>query len=216
MRFIFIAIKPTITRDLNATYAGIKNEEIILSIAGTGNPHPTCQWFKNNTELTATSDEHLEFREDKTTNEYFLIIKNANQNDIGEYQSQLTNAAGVVKSKKSKVTVQKQPVFIKTPQAIIVNENETAKFECQIDALPQPKITWLFEGKPVTPKEGFEVHTDQATGISVLTIKQTLLKHAGKITVKAENSSGSIEETVQCLVNSKMNYSFFFYKNLFH
>jgi hypothetical protein len=55
----------------------------------------------------------------------------------------------------------------------------------------------------VTSKDGFDTQTDQVTGTSVLTIKQTLPKHNGKFPVKADNSSGSIEDTVQCSVNSK-------------
>ena len=185
MYFFYIAIKPTITRDLNPTYTGIKGEDLILSISGTGNPYPTCQWFKNNTELTSTTDERIQFKEDKTTNEYFLIIKNANQDDMGEYQSQLTNAAGLIKSKKSKITIQKQPTFIKKPQSITVNQTETGKIECQIDALPQAKITWLVAGKPVSPKDGYETTFDTKTGIATLSIKNITTKHAGPITVQS-------------------------------
>jgi len=195
-------VKPTITRDLNATYTGIKGEDLILSIAGTGNPSPTCQWFKNATELTATGDEHIQFKDDQTTNEYFLIIKNANQNDIGEYQSQLTNAAGLVKSKKTKITIQKQPTFIKKPESITVNQTETGKIECQIDALPQAKITWLIAGKPVSPKDGYETTFDAKTGIATLNIKNIATKHAGSVTIKAENTAGTAEETADINVRS--------------
>ena len=200
--FDFLAIKPTITRDLNPTYMGTKGEDFILSIAGTGNPYPTCQWFKNNTELTATSDQRIQFKDDKTTNEFFLIIQNASQDEIGEYQAQLTNAAGLIKSKKTKVTIQKQPTFIRKPQAVTVSPGETAKIECQIDALPQAKITWLIGGKPVSPKEGYETAFDTKTGVATLTIKNVATKHSGAITVKAENSAGTAEETADINVRA--------------
>jgi hypothetical protein len=200
--FLHIAIKPTITHDLNPTYIGIKNEDLILSISGIGNPYPTCQWFKNNTELTLTSDERIQFKDDKITNEYFLIIKNANQDDMGEYQSQLTNAAGLIKSKKSKITIQKQPIFIKKPQTINVKQTETGKIECQIDSLPQAKITWLISGKPVSAKDGYETTFDGKTSIATLSIKNITTKHAGSITIKAENTAGTAEETVDINVLS--------------
>ncbi|CAF5155312.1 unnamed protein product, partial [Rotaria magnacalcarata] len=195
-------IKPSLTRDLNGTYTGTKGEDLILSIAGTGNPHPTCQWFKNNTELTVATDTRIEFKEDKTTNEYFLIIKNANPDDMGEYQAQLTNAAGLIKTKKSKVTIQKQPTFIKKPQSITVNQNDTGKIECQVDALPQAKVTWLANGKPITVKDGYETTYDMKTGIAALVAKNITTKHAGKITVRAENAAGTAEETVDINVRS--------------
>lgn len=200
--FVFLAIKPTITRDLEPTYLGTKGEDFILSIAGTGNPSPTCQWFKNNTELTPTADQRIQFKDDQTTKEYFLIIKNASQDEIGEYQAQLTNAAGLIKSKKTKVTIQKQPTFIRKPQAVTVSPGETAKLECQVDALPQAKITWLVAGKPVSPKEGYETAFDAKTGVATLTIKTVATKHGGAITVKAENSAGTAEETADINVRS--------------
>ena len=200
--FCFAAIKPTITRDLNPTYVGVKDEDLILSICSVGNPYPTCQWFKNNTELTVTSDEHLEFKENKATNEHFLIIKNAGQNDIGEYQSQLTNAVGLIKSRKSKITIQKQPTFIKRPQTITVNQAEVGKIECQIDALPQPKITWLIGGKPVSIKDGYETTFNSTTGIATLTVKNITTKHTATVTIKAENVAGTVEETANINVQS--------------
>ncbi|CAF1518943.1 unnamed protein product, partial [Rotaria sordida] len=130
-------IKPAITRDLDTSYTGTKGEDLILSIAGTDNPYPTCQWVKNNTELTPTTDPRIQFKENKKTNEYFLIIKNATQNHMEEYQAQLINVSGLIKSKKNKITIQKQPTFIKKLQTIRVNQTDTGKMECQIDALPQ-------------------------------------------------------------------------------
>ena len=198
-----LAIKPTITRDLNGTYNGTKGEDLILSIAGTGNPYPTCQWFKNNTELPATSaDGRYQFKDEPATNEYFLIVKNAGQEEIGEYQAQLTNAAGLIKSKKTKVTFQKQPTFIQKPQALTISQSETAKIECQIDALPQAKVTWLVGGKPVSPKEGYETSFDAKTGVATLTVKNVTTKHAGAIVVKAENTVGSAEESTEINVRS--------------
>ena len=121
---------------------------------------------------------------------------------MGEYQGQLTNAAGLIKSKKSKVTIQKQPTFVKKPQPITVNQNEAGKIECQIDALPQAKVTWLIGGKPVSAKDGYETTFDVKTGISTLSIKSISTKHAGPITVKAENTAGVAEETVEINVLS--------------
>ena len=176
---------------------------MILSIAGIGNPYPTCQWFKNNTELSINSEnDHYQVKEDSTTNEYCLIIKNTNQDDIGEYQAQLTNAAGLVKGKKTKVNIQKLPTFIRKPEAVTVNQNETVHMECQIDALPQAKLTWLIGGKPVSPKDGYETSYDTKTGVASLTVKNVATKHAGSITVKAENVVGTAEESTEINVRS--------------
>ncbi len=121
---------------------------------------------------------------------------------MAEYQSQLTNLAGIIKSKKSKITIQKQPTFIKKPQTITINQTETGKIECQIDALPQAKISWLIAGKPISAKDGYETTFDAKTGIATLNIKNITTKHAGSITIKAENTAGTAEETVDINVRS--------------
>jgi hemicentin len=203
VRIYFLAIKPTITRDLNGTYVGNKGDELILSIVGTGNPYPVCQWSKNNVEISSTnSDEHYQFKDDPTTNEYCLVIKSTSQDDIGDYQAQLTNAAGLVKSKKSKINIQKQPTFIEKPQTITVDLSATASIECRIDALPQAKVTWSIGGKSVSPKDGYETSYDGKTGLATLTIKNVTVKHANTITIKAENTVGIAEETVNINVRS--------------
>ena len=121
---------------------------------------------------------------------------------MAEYQSQLSNAAGIIKSKKSKITIQKQPTFIKKPESITVNQTETGHIECQIDALPQAKLTWLIAGKPVSAKEGYETTFDTKTGIATLNIKNIITKHAGAITIRAENTAGTAEETADINVRS--------------
>ena len=155
---------------------------------------------------------------DTPTDTFTLKINKCKPEHQGDYSAVITNSGGTIKSKKGKLTVTKSPEFIEKPTSIDINENQLAEFHTKIDAYPAPKITWLFDGKPVTPKEGFDVQTDQTNGTSVLTIKQILPKHDGKITVKAENPSGSIEETVQCSVKSKNNYFkkiYFIYLYLF-
>ena len=114
----------------------------------------------------------------------------------------MTNVAGLIKSKKSKITIQKQPTFIKKPQSITVNQTETGKIDCQIDALPQAKVTWLIGGKPVSPKDGYETTFDVKTGVATLIVKNITTKHAGPITVRAENTAGTAEETADINVRS--------------
>ncbi|CAF0818885.1 unnamed protein product [Didymodactylos carnosus] len=194
-------IKPAITKDLETTYVGTKGEDLILSVTGTGNPHPECKWFKNNNEMS-TGDGRILFKEDRKTGEYSLIIKNATQEDIAEYQCQLSNVAGLIKSKKSKVTIQKAPQFIKKPQPVTVNQTEQAKIECQIDSFPIAKVTWLQGGKPLSAKDGFETSFDSKTGIATLIAKNVTTKHAGPFTVRAENTAGTAEEATSINVRS--------------
>lgn len=195
-------IKPTILSDI-ANVAAIRDESAQFTIKATGNPRPTIRWFKNDNEEILPTNTDFQLLYDETSDTFTLKINQCKAEHQADYSAVISNSGGTVKSKKGKLTITKSPEFLEKPTSIDANENSLAEFRVKIDAYPAAKITWLFEGKPVSAKEGFEVQTDQATGTSVLTIKQTLPKHAGKITVKADSASGSIEETVQCSVKSK-------------
>ncbi|CAF4090202.1 unnamed protein product, partial [Rotaria sp. Silwood1] len=63
---------------------------------------------------------------------------------------------------------------------------------------PTPKVTWLLNGKPLTPKEGAQVEMNAATGEAKLSIpKVDLQQHAGTVTCRLENPHGIQEETVR-------------------
>jgi hypothetical protein len=79
-----------------------------------------------------------------------------------------------------------------------VKQGETAVFETKIDGYPTPKVTWLLNGKPLTPKEGAQVELNAATGDAKLSIpKVDLQQHSGVVTCRLENPHGSQEETAR-------------------
>ncbi len=195
-------IKPTILSDITNITA-TRDEQVEFNIKAAGNPQPTIRWFKNETEEILPTNKDFQIIHDKSTDTFTLKINKCKPEHQGDYSAIITNSGGTIKSKKGKLTVTKSPEFLEKPKSININENQLAEFHTKIDAYPAPKITWLFEGKPITSKDVFDIQTDQTNGTSVLTIKQATPKHEGKITVKAENSAGTIEETVQCSVKSK-------------
>lgn len=196
-------VKPTILSDINNVTAK-RDEPAQFDIKATGNPQPTIRWFKNDTEEILPTNKDFQIIHDVPTDTFSLKINKCKPEHQGDYSAVITNSGGAIKSKKGKLTVTKAPEFLEKPTPVTVNENQPVEFRTKVDAYPAPKITWLFDGKPVSPKDGFEIQTDQNTGTSVLSIKQATPKHDGKITVKAENPNGSIEETVPCSVKSKV------------
>ena len=195
-------IKPQILSDVTNVNA-TRDEPAQFTIKATGNPQPTIRWFKNETEEILPTDKDYQMSFDTSTDTFILKVNKCQPTHQGDYSAVISNSGGTIKSKKGKLTVAKTPEFVEKPTSVDVNENTTVEFRTKMDAFPAPKITWLFDGKPVNAKDGFDVQTDQNNGTSVLTIKEIAPKHAGKITVKGENPSGSIEETVQCAVKSE-------------
>ncbi|CAF5216528.1 unnamed protein product, partial [Rotaria magnacalcarata] len=121
---------------------------------------------------------------------------NCSPDHQAEYSVQATNAGGSVKSKKTKVIVQKKPEFIKLPQSQTVKDGQSVAFDAQIDAYPQPKVTWLKNDKPLTPDLGFESQFDVKTGHITLKQKGVTTKHAGELICRVENSAGTIDAPV--------------------
>lgn len=194
-------IKPNIKSDLGKDITAIAGETVRLTI-NAGGTKPKVKWYKDGEEIVETVEEDYEIIEEEET--YTLLIKNSKPKDSGEYQAVITNDVGQVKSKKVKVQVQKSPELKKKPQPLVtVKDGEMAHFECTFDGNPAPKVTWLRDGKPVTPKDGFDVKTDVSSGTSVLTINHATPKHSGPITLRLENPVGEpVEAVVQLNVET--------------
>jgi hypothetical protein len=85
------------------------------------------------------------------------------------------------------------PKFLSQPQDSIVNQDASARFECLIDALPKPKVSWLLNGKELTNKDNVKFEVDQKTSANCLVIPKVLTSHGGTLTVKASNTVGEAE-----------------------
>lgn len=194
-------VKPSLKSDLNKDINAQVGDRIPLTIK-VGGTKPKVKWFKDGQEVVETVEEQFEIVEEEET--YTLLIKNAKPKQSGEYQAVISNDVGEVKTKKIKVLVQKAPELKKKPQPLVtVKEGEQARFECEFDGHPTPKVSWLRDGKPLTPQDGYDIKTDTTTGKSVLTVNSAAPKHAGPITLRLENSVGKpVEETVQLQVES--------------
>ncbi|CAF4436531.1 unnamed protein product, partial [Adineta steineri] len=123
---------------------------------------------------------------------FTITILSMQPNHQGEYTATVQNTGGMAKSKKCKVTVTKSPEIVRAPQDLTLAEKSEAVFECEIDAYPNAKVTWLRDGKALTTKEGVEMQAQADKGIYTLRIPQAdTTKHMGTITCRAENPIGT-------------------------
>ena len=189
------SIKPVIVRDLPDQQIIDKGQPLELQIEVTGLPQPQVKWFKGNEEINPAThtDYQVKFDEKQT---YTLLVSNCSPDHQAEYSAQATNSGGTVKSKKSKVTVQKKPEFTKAPQSQTVKDGQAVVFDALIDAYPQPKVTWLKNGKPITPDLGFESQFDAKTGQITLKHKGATNKQSGELICRVENAAGTTDASV--------------------
>ena len=188
-------IKPVITNDLEAALPAVKGETMTIKLTASGTPRPEVVWVKGNDDLVPNDRVQVSTEGDDT---YVLTIQNVQPEDQGDYSAKIVNVGGTLKSKKCKVTVTKSPVFLDKPTTQEVKQGDTAIFTTKVDGYPAPKVTWLLNGKPLTPKDGAQVEFNAQTGEAKLSIpKVDLQQHAGTVTCKLENAHGSQEETAQ-------------------
>ena len=187
-----------------------------LTLEATGNPKPTVRFFRGADELVPTEGQ-IELKEAEDGQTYTLTILSMQPNQQGEYTATVQNTGGMAKSKKCKVTVtsksfvfcpqacrticsicSESPEILRAPQDLTVPEKAEAVFECEVDAFPSAKVTWLKDGKALTVKEGVEIQAQTDKGLYTLRIPQVdTTKHMGTIICRAENAIGTAEHPVQ-------------------
>lgn len=94
------------------------------------------------------------------------------------------------------------PEFTTKPTDTTVKQGDTATIECQIDALPLPKITLLRDGKPLTPKDGIEQTFDAPNRRLIITAKNARVDQSGTLTCKLENPVGTAEASFKLNVTA--------------
>ncbi|KAL3252350.1 hypothetical protein MRX96_017669 [Rhipicephalus microplus] len=86
-------------------------------------------------------------------------------------------------------------------QNITVRAGHIAKVNVEVIGEPPPKTTWLFNGKELEKSDVVKIEDEDYK--TFLCIGKVTRKHSGKYTIKAENSSGKDEETIDILVLDK-------------
>uniref|UniRef100_A0A3P9LKS4 Protein kinase domain-containing protein n=1 Tax=Oryzias latipes TaxID=8090 RepID=A0A3P9LKS4_ORYLA len=81
--------------------------------------------------------------------------------------------------------------IVTKPQSLIVNEGDTARFECDVDGEPSPSITWLREGVTVGPS--FRHHIVSSQYNSIFEISAVEMSDEGNYTLLVENPGGKQE-----------------------
>ncbi|UYV79450.1 unc-22 [Cordylochernes scorpioides] len=88
-------------------------------------------------------------------------------------------------------------------QPITIRVGQTAKFDVEIIGEPPPTVTWSFDNKVLENSENVKIENKEYE--THIRLSNMTRKESGKYKIKAVNSSGSDEETVEILVLCKLN-----------
>ena len=192
----YVEVKPALKNDLEPQTINV-DDELVYRLVIDGRPSPTVKFYKDGNEIGPVTIEQPTNPADTTVTAVLRIPKAATT-DQGEYQASVENPAGTVKTKKVKVTVQQVPVFIKNIEDTSVSQGKEVTYETQLSAFPVPKVSWLLNGKPLTPNADCAIAFDNATQKATLTLRKIDAdKHSGTITCQAENPAGKVTQTAK-------------------
>ena len=87
------------------------------------------------------------------------------------------------------------PRFLRRPKSVVKQVNADVEFECEVDGIPKPRITWLHNGDVITPTSYFQIIDGH--NLKILGIVES---DAGMYQCFAENEVGSIKASAQMVI----------------
>ncbi|MFH4975264.1 hypothetical protein AB6A40_001973 [Gnathostoma spinigerum] len=196
VRTTFIATKkviaPMFTQKLEPVTIN-ENETVELRVTVMGEPEPDVTWLKDNVPLVVDSTHIISRMEGNGV--YSLTIKEAQKTDAGMYTCRATNAGGSAEIRISFAVIQetKAPSFTEKLYPIITTEHENVELKVSVSGTPQPEITWLKDGSPISIDNIHIIERKDENGRRVLIIKDVQKADAGIYSCKAVNAGGSAE-----------------------
>uniref|UniRef100_T1IIA6 Muscle M-line assembly protein unc-89 n=1 Tax=Strigamia maritima TaxID=126957 RepID=T1IIA6_STRMM len=185
---------PVFTHPLQSVSC-IKGQCATFQVTILGNPAPLIKWLKDGKEITEGDKYHME----KISAEYLyrLTIDKCTEEDGGKYS---VNAANEHSEDTSEAVLSiKVPPEIVPPTDQVVLPKGSATVEATVTGVPQPKVCWCKDGKPLTEGAKFKVTSDDKKGVYTLAMNQVDLDDGGDYEIVAENEAGTLKKAFKLL-----------------
>ncbi|XP_065318057.1 titin-like isoform X3 [Gordionus sp. m RMFG-2023] len=180
-----------------------EGESVLLTCKVEGNPPPTIIWFKGAEKLDNLPPYQIsQTPEGKCTLKITSVAPNQEDdyiciacNALGDSSSstQLKVIASTKTTPRGKEIgdlSESKPEFVKKLEDIKVQEGHTITVECQIQGIPKPDVTWLFNGNPI---EADNIDVFNEDDLYKMTIYNCEKENSGNYTCLSSNSLGQAE-----------------------
>uniref|UniRef100_A0A8C5X6K5 Hemicentin-1 n=1 Tax=Malurus cyaneus samueli TaxID=2593467 RepID=A0A8C5X6K5_9PASS len=172
--------------DLPEEVTVLVGKEAAMECIPSGSPSPRITWHKDG-QLLAEDDKHTFLSSGRS-----LQILNSQITDTGRYICIAENIAGSAK-KYFNLNVHVPPSVVGTnPENLTVVVNNFISLTCEVTGFPPPDLSWLKNGKPVSPNS----HTLIVPGAQTLQIPRAKLSDGGEYTCTARNQAGERQKKI--------------------
>ncbi|XP_044582352.1 protogenin-like isoform X2 [Cotesia glomerata] len=186
-------------------YTLVKGSNLSLVCAVSGNPLLFLKWSLVPHRSDGANSAQSRILFNSTTGISVLELKNVSIFHAGTYLCSLENAAsGVMEIQNITVDVTVPPTFIKKPSNQNCPNGKTARFECQAEGVPTPKIYWLKDAKNITINGRKTIYIKENNKVE-LAISATVPSDSGDYQCVAVNSAGEIWAAGRLQVNASHN-----------
>lgn len=96
------------------------------------------------------------------------------------------------------------PRFIEKLQPQHSPDGYTVQFECKVEGLPRPQITWFRQTAIIKPSQDFQMYYDE-DNVATLIIRELFPEDAGTFTCVAKNAAGFASSTTELIVDSPLS-----------
>lgn len=96
------------------------------------------------------------------------------------------------------------PRFIEKLQPIHTPDGYTIQFECKVEGVPRPQITWCRQTQIIKSSQDFQMYYDD-DNVATLIIREVFPEDAGTFTCVAKNSAGFASSTTELVVDTPLS-----------
>ncbi|KAI4825996.1 hypothetical protein KUCAC02_021655 [Chaenocephalus aceratus] len=164
------------------------HQTVVLECVATGNPYPIISWSR-------ADRKPIDVYNAKVLGNGNLVISDVNPKHSGVYLCRATTpGTRNYTLAAANITVQVPPSLVERPESQTRPRAGTARFMCQAEGVPSPRISWL--------KNGEEVHLNGRIKMynSKLVITQIIPEDDAIYQCMAENDQGSVLSLARLIV----------------
>ncbi|XP_058234040.1 immunoglobulin superfamily DCC subclass member 3 [Hemibagrus wyckioides] len=121
----------------------VRERPLMLDCRVEGEEPITVTWLKNGKPVpTGAGTRATVFSNGTLLIRSFQKKRDGDSTDAGEYHCAAQNRYGMLVSRKARVQLASLPKFHTHPESMSVDEGGVARFQCQVNSIPEASITW--------------------------------------------------------------------------